>query len=391
MRTKRLVVAVLLGAGLTTGAGPGTAGDRPLHDITYIVNPSPAVREGFGNVELEVRRLQHGLRTAEVDYSTAPAEAEAGTDYGSKSGTLTLEPVDTQQVFVNVMDDTSEEAPETFRFQLDEARGGTVLRFPTVATITIVDNDGPGRVSFATDTYSSYENRGSFLVTLVRSGADVSGEATVTVTSASGTAESGADFEEVAQTVVTFAANEFRKTVLVRVLNDTNAEETETFTVSLSSPSGAEVVDPTSATVEILDDDSGTSDSVPPVSRFHLPRDGRTYRASLAREIHLFSSDDASGVAKMWVALKKKMRSGKCAWWTGRRFRRGSCSSKRWIDLGRVPQNDFDIYRLSRKLKPTTRKTGIAAYRVFGRARDQAGNAERRFDKGRNANTYKIK
>jgi hypothetical protein len=391
MRTKSLVAAVLLGAGLTTGAGPVTAGDRPVHDITYIVNPGPAVREGSGNVELEVRRLQHGLRAAEVDYSTAPAEAQAGTDYASKSGTLTLEPVDTRQVFVNVMDDTSQEGPETFRFQLDAARGGTVLRYPTVATITIVDNDGPGRVSFATDTFSTYENRGSLLATLVRSGTDVSGEATVTLTSASGTAESGTDFEEVAQTVVTFAANEFRKTVLIRVLNDTTAEETETFTLALSSPSGADIVDPASATVEILDDDSSTSDSVAPVSRFHLPRDGRTYRASLAREIHLFSSDDASGVAKIWVALRKRMRSGKCAWWRGRAFRRASCSAKRWIDLGRVPQNDFDIYRLRSKLKPTTKKTGIAAYTAFGRARDEAGNTERRFDKGRNANTYKIR
>jgi hypothetical protein len=175
------------------------------------------------------------------------------------------------------------------------------------------------------------------------------------------------------------------------VLNDTTAEETETFTLALSSPSGADIVDPASATVEILDDDSSTSDSVAPVSRFHLPRDGRTYRASLAREIHLFSSDDASGVAKIWVALRKRMRSGKCAWWRGRAFRRASCSAKRWIDLGRVPQNDFDIYRLRSKLKPTTKKTGIAAYTAFGRARDEAGNTERRFDKGRNANTYKIR
>jgi hypothetical protein len=384
------VPVVVVSLSLVTGPIPtGADESAALHDITYIENPALAVREDSGNAELVVSRLQHGLAPAEVDYSTAPVDAQAGSDYEAAGGTLTLDPIDSRQVFVDVTDDAAQEGVETFQFKLDAARGGTVLRYPTVATITIVDNDGPTRVSFATGTFTTYENRGGFVVTLVRSGADISGESTVMLDSANDSAESGTDFDEVSQ-AVTFAPNEFRKTVQVRVLNDSIQEDLESFDLALSAPTGAAAAEPSSATVEILDDDSRTSDTTKPVTQFHIPRDGRTYQVGVAREIHLFSSDEASGVAKMWLALRKKMRSGKCAWWTGRRFKGGSCSARRWIDMGDLPQNYFVVYRLRTKLKPTTRRTGVKNYTAFGRARDEAGNTEDSFKSGRNANTYKI-
>jgi hypothetical protein len=391
MHPRRLAPAIVLSLALAAAPVPaGAGGDTGVHDITYIENPTLAVRENFGSAELVISRLQHGLAPAEVDYSTAPTEAQAGSDYEPVSGTLTLEPVDSRQVFVGVTDDSEQEDVERFQFTLDAARGGTVLRYPTSATITIVDNDGPARVSFATGSFSTYENRGGFAVTLVRSGADISGEATMMLTSANNTAESGTDFDEVSQSV-TFAAEDVRTTVQVRVLNDTVQEDPESFDLALSAPTGAAAAEPSSASVEILDDDSRTSDTTAPVTQFHIPRDGRTYQPGVAREIHLFSSDEASGVAKMLLALRKKMRSGKCAWWTGRRFKGGACSARRWIDMGDLPQNYFVVYRLRTKLKPTTKRTGIRNYTAFGRARDEAGNTENSFESGRNANTYKVR
>jgi hypothetical protein len=401
MRSTTIAVAVGLCVALIAGLAPAAAKpNRAMHDVTYVTNPGIAFQERSGNVTVLVERLQHGLSDAEVDFSTAAASgATPGADYEDKSGTLTLAPVDQKEVLVKVLDDSEVEAVETFTFNLDAARGGTVLRFPKSATVTIVDNDGPARISFATaESLQAWENRGAAAVTLIRSGSDVSGAASITLTSANGTAEAGSDYEEVSEEVA-FAANEFRKTVLVPVTNDTEEESTEDLTLTLTAPSGAEVTDPQSATVHLLDDDSGSADFVAPVSQFHLPQDGGRYRARSAREIHLFSSDAASGVAKMWLALRKKMRNGKCAWWGGRRFKRGACdkhisakraSSRPWIDLGKLPQNYFVIYKLRKKLKPTTRKSGIKNYTAFGKARDVAGNFELRFKKGRNANTYKL-
>ena len=393
MRSKKYASVVAAGAVLLGGLMPATA--RPaggLHDVTYVTNPSIAFREQSGNVTVLVERLQHGLTDAQVEYSTSAAEgATPGADYEDKSGTMTLAPVDQKEVLVGVLDDAEVENVETFTFDLDSARGGTVLRFPKSATVTIVDNDGPARVSFATaQPLQAWENRGAAAVTLIRSGSDIAGPASVTLTSSDGVAQAGADYEAVSQEVA-FAANEFRKTALVPITNDTEEESTEDFTLALSAPSGADVSAPETATMHILDDDSGSADFVAPVTQFHLPRNGRSYRPREARAIHLFSSDAASGVAKMWLALRKNLRNGRCAWWGGRRFKSGPCGKQRWIDMGKLPQNYFVVYRLRKPLKPSTRKTGIKKYTAFGRARDEAGNFELTFKKGRNKVNYSIK
>jgi Calx-beta domain len=393
MRSKMFAVVVGLCVALVAGLAPAVgAPNRAMHDVTYVTNPSIPFLERTGKATVIVERLQHGLADAEVDYSTeASGGATAGVDYMDKAGTMTLAPVQQREVLLDVLDDGDIEEVETFTFNLDSARGGTVLRFPKSATVTIVDNDGPTRISFAnTEPLEAWENRGAAAVTLIRSGSDLSGTASVTLTSANGTAESPADYQEVSEDV-TFAANEFRKTVLLALENDKAEESTEDLTLTLSAPSGADISEPASASVHVLDDDSGSADFVAPRSQFHLPQNKATYRARQARQIHLFSSDAASGVAKMWLALRKKMRNGKCAWWGGRKFSRGKCSKERWIDLGKLPQNYFVVYKLKKKLTPSTRKTGIRNYTVFGRARDEAGNFELTFKKGRNMNTYKIK
>jgi hypothetical protein len=391
MRSTKYAVGVGVAAALVAGLMPATA--RPvLHDVPYVTNPAVAFRERGGNVTVLVERLQHGLSDAQVEYSTEASEgATPGVDYEDKSGSLTLAPIDQREVLIKVLDDNEVEGVETFTFNLDSARGGTVLRFPKSAIITIVDNDGHTRISFATtEPIQAWENRGAAAITLIRSGSDIAGSASVSLMSSNGVAEAGADYEEVSEEV-TFAANEFRKTVLVSITNDNEQESTEDFTLALSASSGADVSKPDSATVHILDDDSGSTDFVAPVTQFHLPRNGATYRSRDARAIHLFSSDAASGVAKMWLALRKNLRNGRCAWWTGGRFKAGPCSKKRWIDMGRLPQNYFVVYRLKKRLMPSTRKTGIKNYTAFGRARDEAGNFELTFKKGRNKVNYRIK
>ena len=402
MRSKKYAAAVAVTALLLSGLMPTTA--RPagaMHDVTYVTNPAVAFRERGGNVTVLVERLQHGLSDAQVEFSTEAAEgATPGSDYEDKNGTMTLAPIDQKEVLIKVLDDSEVEDVETFTFNLDSASGGTVLRFPKSATVTIADNDGPARISFATaQPLQAWENRGAAAVTLIRSGSDIAGPASVTVTSSNGVAEAGTDFDEVSEEV-TFAANEFRKTVLVSIDNDKEKESTEDFTLALSAPSGADVSEPSAATMHLLDDDSGSADFVAPRTQFHLPRNGESYRSRQARAIHLFSSDAASGVAKMWMALRKNMRNGKCAWWRGRGFKSGPCnkhlvanrrSSRPWIDMGKLPQNYFVVYKLKKRLTPSTKKTGIKNYTVFGRARDEAGNFELTFKKGRNKVNYKIK
>ena len=83
-------------------------------------------------------------------------------------------------------------------------------------------------------------------------------EVTVDVQTSGGTATSGSDFEAVSQTL-TFPANSRERQLLpVLVHDDRDPESDETFTVTLSNPTGATLGDAT-ATGTIRDDDTGAT------------------------------------------------------------------------------------------------------------------------------------
>ncbi len=85
---------------------------------------------------------------------------------------------------------------------------------------------------------------------------------TVNYATASGTARSPGDFTARSGSL-TFPAGTTTRNVDVPIVNDTIAEATETFTLTLSSPSGA-VLGDSSATATIIDDDSSAAECGPP-------------------------------------------------------------------------------------------------------------------------------
>jgi hypothetical protein len=106
-------------------------------------------------------------------------------------------------------------------------------------------------VQFSLAGVSVAENAGSATLTITRSSG--AGSATVRVQSAPGTAVSPGDFTAVDVTV-TFGDGETSKTVTVPIIDDFFAEQSETFTVTLSSPTNATLGSPATSTVTITDD-----------------------------------------------------------------------------------------------------------------------------------------
>jgi len=107
----------------------------------------------------------------------------------------------------------------------------------------------PASTAFTMSAYEAPEGT-TKLLTVRRSGASAYAPATVEVRSAPGTA-STADFIPIARTLE-FAANETEKNVRVDVIADSETEGAETFTVSLSAPSGdAALASPTTANMTI--------------------------------------------------------------------------------------------------------------------------------------------
>jgi CSLREA domain-containing protein len=122
----------------------------------------------------------------------------------------------------------------------------------------------PMTIQFSAANYSVGEGSSSVDINITRSG-NTSGAASVAFTTSdlagaqncnvvTGTASSRCDYETSIRTAQ-FAAGETSKTVSVFIIDDSYLEGPETFTVSLSNPSGAALGSPANATVTITDNE----------------------------------------------------------------------------------------------------------------------------------------
>ena len=86
---------------------------------------------------------------------------------------------------------------------------------------------------------------------------------TVNYATANGTATAGEDYTAISNTPLTFNAGDTTKTIDVTILADPVDEDNETFTISLNSPTNANLSSTAgSATVTITDDDDAPTISI---------------------------------------------------------------------------------------------------------------------------------
>jgi hypothetical protein len=190
-----------------------------------------------------------------VNWTTAGGTANPTTDFQTNSGTVNFAAGETsKQIAVQVLGETLVEINETFSVNLTA---------PTMATLgdgsgtgTILDDDNPGKFSFSLAPYTVGEASGSATVTVARISGDA-GTATVDYTTTGGTATPFADFTPVSGTLV-FLDGELQKTFTVPILEDQIAEQAESFSLVLSSPTGGATLGVAAAVVNILDNDSGS-------------------------------------------------------------------------------------------------------------------------------------
>ncbi len=166
---------------------------------------------------------------------------------GSSTVTITLA----------IVNDTADEGQETLTIALAAGAGYTVGS-PSAATATITDNDAPAALPTLTisDVSVTEGNNGGPTVTatltVTRTG-DTTGTSTVNWAAVAGTATAAGDYQTASGTL-TFTAGQTSKTITITITPDKKAEPTETFTVVLSSPTGATIVDSTGV-VTIVDND----------------------------------------------------------------------------------------------------------------------------------------
>ena len=247
------VNAGLYNAGSTAVTVTIAASDAPVATIA-------AVDEAAAENPVDAARFVVALSkivaaNTAVNY-TVGGTATSATDYTALTGSVTVAAgSNTATVTVTPLNDSLIEGSETVSTTLAANGALYTIGTPSVATVTIAD-DEVAKVAIAATDASAAEpvtgpatDIGTF--TLTRDGV---GTGTLTVNLAiSGTATNGVDYLALPSTV-TFAAAETSKTLMVLPYSDALVEGSETLVATVASGTGY-VIDPAypSATVTILD------------------------------------------------------------------------------------------------------------------------------------------
>jgi len=222
---------------------------------SIVINDNTTADETAGNTNLTVSLSAPSSKPITVNYTTLDATATAGQDYTTNTGTISFNPGDNSTLIpIAILGDGIDEENEQLYVNLSNPTNATIA--DSQGALTITDDDNPPDLSVA-DVTSSDENSVDVIVSLN----NASGKAvSVNIATSAGTALAGADFNAFTSTV-NFTAGETSKTVTIPLINDSFDEDDETFTVTLSGPTNANIATAT-ATVTIADDDTAPTLSI---------------------------------------------------------------------------------------------------------------------------------
>lgn len=391
MQRSRSVLAVSLTAVAVVATQLGSV--AYAHDAVNFQPPGTfRIAEDDGAAGIVIQRGTHGQGPASVTFSTSDGGALAGSDYTAvESAVPFTDPVETAEALVPIVDDSSVEGLESLGLHLSDPSAGMVLAFPQEGLLTIIDDDGASRVGFEQTGYSAFETRKLLELWLIRSGDDLEA-ASIAYATQDGSATAGSDFTAKSGSV-TFEPGQRAARVTLVLTDDTEIEGDESFTVVLADPSGAEIDGSASVEVLLRDDEGGATDTTAPYTAFHQPLDGKSYRPKQIEDFLVFMQDDdqGSGMALVEISLRKTLTNGRCAWWTGAAFDRGSCDKIRWSQVEGDYFTDVVLFELATRLKPSTPAKGIRFYTAYSRGIDKVGNVQTVMDKGQNRNRFEVR
>ena len=226
----------------------------PAQPTAGFASSSASAAENSGTASLPVVLSVPATTTVTVDYATTDGTAIAGSDYVATTGTLTFVPGETvKYIPIVILDDAVPEPSETLNITLSHP-AGCLLDTTSTAVLTILDDDFP-TVTITASTPNASEAGITGAFTFTRAGSTASA---LTVNFArSGTATSGSDFTAL-PTSITIPAGQASANLTVTPLQDTLNEGTETVILTLSANAAYTVGSPSTATVNILDDDRST-------------------------------------------------------------------------------------------------------------------------------------
>lgn len=257
-----LITVQLLNA---NGANIGT---NAFHGYTIIDDDNPpampyagfatassSVSENAGAAQIAVSLSAPATTTCSVDFTTTNGTATQPDDYTSTTGTLSFATGESvKYLSVPIIDDSTLEGPENLTVTLANPVN-LVLGSIQTHTLSITDDDLPVITIVATDPTAGEAGLDEGEFTFYRTG-DTAGSLTVNY-AVSGTASSATDRQGVS-TSVTFQPGFNFTRRLVIPMDDAVSEPLETTILTISPDAAYVVGTPSTATVNILDDDRST-------------------------------------------------------------------------------------------------------------------------------------
>jgi hypothetical protein len=214
-----------------------------------------------------VRRVGGNAGAVSIAYRTRPFgsdvySARENDDFEPTSGRLDWSDGDGDDKEIRIRitpDDGPPEEVESFSLELRDPDGGAGIG--TRETSVSIDSDSPAAGMFAIEYTDDVVGEDSSIATVwVSRGYSYAGEVSVDVVPVSDTATSGEDFDGSPVTVTWADGDSDWKAAEIPIIDDSEEETQERFTLQLSDPTGGAVIGPRSTgTLEI-----GPNDQPPP-------------------------------------------------------------------------------------------------------------------------------
>ncbi|XP_075964636.1 sodium/calcium exchanger 3 isoform X3 [Anarhichas minor] len=191
-------------------------------------------------------------KTIYVDYKTEDGSANAGADYEFSEGTVVFKPGEMiREINIGIIDDDIFEEDEHFFVRLSNLRvletedevlspnslpyPNAMLGFPTVATVTILDDDHSGIFTFESNSVHVSESMGIMEVKVLRT-SGARGTVIVPYRSLEGLAKGGGEDFEDTYGELEFKNDETCKLIHVKIIDDEEYEKNKNFFLELAEP-----------------------------------------------------------------------------------------------------------------------------------------------------------
>lgn len=235
---------------------------QPPAGTVQLTGTSWSVAENVagGLVAVTVSRVGGSFGAASVLCSAASVSATVGADFTNPAQTLSWANGDvaTKTCNVPIINDAPYEVDESFQVNLSSV-SGAALGTPSSATVTITNDDPPpqpGTLSISPTSYSVFENVGTAIVTVGRTGG-IDGAVSAFLGTGGGTATAGSDYGATGATLTWNDGVGGTQQLAISIYNDSFADPSETIGLTLSNPMGGATLGTTAGTVTVDDDAAG--------------------------------------------------------------------------------------------------------------------------------------